>query len=939
MDTGLKLFARAGLCWAVGLTLGLAVPLFAQEEATPADPVPAEPAIESELPLEAFDRAPSGRVLPRMGVPVVDVQVTGNRRIEQAAVRAAIHTEPGSRASAALIADDIRRIYALGFFRDVLVGADEVPGGQVLTYQVVENPIIRRVTIAGNENLESKDITENLTLTLGSTIDYPQLIENQQRIAAMYQQKGYYEAQVSYAAEQLSAEAVSVDYEVSEGRKLRLVKVDFNGNEAFSDSQLMRGWETKPWGWTSPISQFWDKSGRYAEGIFFQDRSKVRERYMNNGYIRVDISEPRVEVTDEGIEVAMDISEGPQFQVGTVGIAGDSTLDRDELLRYVRLDGGDVFSRGTLTDDVERVKYRYADRGFYAAEVKPRTDVDPDKLTVDILFEVDKGELFFVDWIQVAGNTRTRDKVVRRELSLDEGALYSYGAVERSKARVRRLGYFEEVNVEAEETDNGNIGVTVDVVERPTGSFSFGAGFGSVDGLLLTTAIRQDNLFGRGYSVSASVDFGGRRRFGSLRFANRALFGTPAGFSVSGNINDWEFSDFNQSVRGFSFDVSYPLDEGETRVSSGYGFSSRKIDDFELEDSASLLQREELQGNTSTSLASFSLWQDTRDDIRFPRRGHNTSFNLEFAGLGGDSEFVRVGARSTFYYPMKRFLGFDSTFVFNSRIGWTVPFNKVTDFDLPVCGSDINGDACALAVANASFEEITRLDDDIELPLSERFFLGGVGGFQLRGFEQRSVGPRRATLSSVRELRVRTFQGGMEVNCDTFSIAIPSYTGGINNMPTLQAGSDEGAVFAPSRTTRDVNVGFDPVSRDCQWQSERALTVPGGAESFLTTDVNGFNDLDFTDVIGGNKMFLMNLELRFPISEELGLEGSVFFDMGNAFSENESINPADFRLGTGVAATWFSPFGPILLTMGVPLDPLEDEKAGVFEFSLGGQSF
>ena len=894
----------------------------------------AEPAIESQPSLDAFDRAPSGRVLPTMGVPVVDVRVIGNRRIEQAAVRAAIRTEPGSRANSGVIADDIRRIYALGFFRDVLVGADSVPGGQVLTYQVIENPIIRRVTIAGNENLESKDITENLTLTLGSTIDYPQVIENKQRIGAMYQQKGYYEAEVSYVVEQLSAEAVSVDYEVAEGRKLRLVKVEFNGNEAYSDRQLMRGWETKPWGWTSSISHFWDKSGRYAEGIFFQDRSKVRERYMNNGYIRVDISEPRVEVTDDGIEVAMDISEGPQFTVGSVGIAGDSTLDRDELLRYVALDDGDVFSRGTLTDDVERVKYRFADRGFYAAEVKPRTDVDPDKLTVDILFEVDKGELFFVDWIQVAGNTRTRDKVVRRELSLDEGALYSYGAVERSKARVRRLGYFEEVNVEAEETDDGNIGVTVDVVERPTGSFSFGAGFGSVDGFLLTTAIRQDNLFGRGYSVSASVDFGGSRRFGSLRFANRALFGSPAGFSVSGNINDWEFSDFDQSVRGFSFDVSYPLDEGETRVSSGYGFSSRKIDDFELEDSASLLQREELQGNTSTSLLNFSLWQDTRDDIRFPRNGHNTSFNLEFAGLGGDSEFLRLGGRSTFYKPMKRWLGFDSTFVFNSRIGWSLPFNKVTDFDLPTCPGGAAADSpCGLALADVNLEQITALDDDLELPLSERYFLGGVGGFQLRGFEQRSVGPRRATLGSYQELPFRlrnNFSGGLIAQgacTNEFAIA------------STDPGEGRDFVFATAGNVREI--GVDVAGGACSYGQENGLFAPAtlGNESFLETDVDNFGDLDFTDVIGGNKMFLMNLELRFPISEELGLEGSFFFDMGNAFAENESINPADFRLGTGVGATWFSPFGPILLTLGIPLDPLEDEKASVFEFSLGGQSF
>ena len=647
----------------------------------------------------------------------------------------------------------------------------------------------------------------------------------------------------------------------------------------------------------------------------------MREKYLDSGYIRAQISEPIVDVSDDGIEVTLEIDEGPQFHVGTVDVIGDESIELSSLQRSIVLSPGDVFSRSTLTDDVERVRFRYTDRGFYAAEVHPRTNVDPDALTVDLVFEVEKGELFFVDWIEVAGNTRTRDDVVRRELNMDEGGLYSYGALERSKARVRRLGYFEEVNVEAEETPEGNLGLVVDVVERPTGSFSFGAGFGSVDGLLLTASIRQDNLMGRGYSLGASIDVGSSRRFGTLRFSNRALFGSPAAFAVAATLNEWEFSDFDQSMRGFTFDLSYPLDEGETRAGIGYGFSSREVDDFDLDDSASLIQREELQDKTTTSLINLSLRQDTRDDIRFPRAGHTATFGIDFAGLGGISKFVRFDAHTTKYWPMADRLGFDSTFVANTRLGYTVPFNSIGDFDLPSCpGTPDIGSACQLALVDPDLEEITRIDDDLELALSERYFLGGVGRYQLRGFEQRSVGPRRSTLIPVEESLITT-EGGTRVFCST-----------INGL------SDQGSnfVYLTGGSTQEVFVVQQP-DQSCNFVGTGPRNL--GPNDFNETDADDFADLDRTDVIGGNSMFLLNLELRFPLSEELGLEGSVFFDMGNAFAENDNINPADFRFGTGVATTWFSPFGPILLTFGIPLDPLDDEDSSVFEFSLGGQQF
>jgi outer membrane protein insertion porin family len=553
-----------------------------------------------------------------------------------------------------------------------------------------------------------------------------------------------------------------------------------------------------------------------------------------------------------------------------------------------------VFSRSVLSDDVERLRSYYADRGFFEARINPRTDVDPDALTVASTFDVEKGDLFFIDRIEVRGNTRTRDQVVRRELGISEGELYSADSIRRSQARVRRLGFFEEVTMDARPLDTPKrLELGVEVVERPTGSFSFGAGVGSTDGFLVNGSISQENLFGQGRAVSASMDVGSRTRNLFLRVLEPYAFGTAATLSGSVSNIEREFLDFDQEITGFAVNISYPLDEGDTFVGTGYSLTDREVTGFGQLQAASLLQREDFEGSTSTSLISFSLRRDTRDDVRFPKHGAVTAFFVEFAGLGGLNEFLRAEARSTWYFPWERWVPAGSTIMINSRIGWVIPFNDVSDFDLPPCTALVapgstSGCQDFLATFGSQAQALSNIDDDLELTLTERYFMGGLGSLQLRGFKQRSVGPRRSVL-------------------------------------VARQRNDAGEVFATGERA------FHPFG----------ATTGGGCtvadcNRIDDKDDDDFEDLDLADVIGGNKMFLLNLELQFPISEELGLNGIVFLDLGNAFAENEGFNPADLRFGAGFGVQWFSPFGPIMVILGIPLDALDDEDSAVFEFSMGG---
>jgi outer membrane protein insertion porin family len=856
------------LCWA------LAASAFAQ------DPGPVD--------LGATPGGAAQPALPSGGVVVAEVRISGNRRIEADAVKAVIGTKVGEKLSQKLLAEDVRRIYALGFFHDIRVDLDRAAGGgAIVTFAVLENPVIRQVSISGNEEISSDDIKEKLTITVGSTVDYPLLLENKARIEAQYQAKGYYQAQVTYTLEPQGEGSVGVNFDVTEGKKLKLRAVDFRGNEALSDSELTRAMQTKPWALTSWVTQMWDNSGLYAEPLFYQDLDKIQRLYMDKGYIRVQIGEPQVEVTEDGIQVAVDITEGAQYKVGTIDVLGDETMDRDLLLGLIEQKPGDVFSRSKLTGDVDRLRGFYGDRGFYDASVNPITQVDPEKLTVACNFEVKKGELYFVDGIDLHGNTRTADTVVRRELSIAEGDMYSAAAVAISKQRVQRLGYFEEVEIAAKPSDEPHrVAVAVDLVEKPTGSFSFGAGFGSVDGFIISGSVRQDNLLGTGRSLSAGLDLGSINKSFYLRFVEPYVFGTAGSLALTGQSATSEYVDFQEKLTGASVNYSYPLDEGFTYLSSGYAYSGRQISGFDSFQAASLLEREEFQGTTTSSLATLSLRRDTRDDLRFPKTGNVSGIALEFAGLGGFSKFLRAEARTTQFYPLKRWLGFESTFIFNSRLGYVLPWNQIADFNLPGCGQSV----CTTGVPQVDY--LQNIDSDLKLPLTERYFLGGIGAFQVRGFKQRSLGPRRTILNPIH-----------------------------NSNGTI--------TFTPFG--RETQTGQTTPQGQCK---------PGNiCNDINDKDISDFENIKATDVIGGNSMMLMNFEVDFPISEEMGLSGIVFLDMGNAFAEDQFINPVDFRFGTGAGVQWFSPFGPIMVIIGFPLDPLSDEDSSVFEFSLGGQQY
>ena len=879
-----------------------------------------------------FNLVESARLVPggelTGGARVLEVRVRGNRRIEEAAIRARITTAPSSALNAARLARDVREIYALGFFKNVRVLEDAAEGGIAITFAVEENPIVRQVSVTGNDDVESDKIKDNLTLTTGSTLDFPLLTENVQRIVQLYRAEGFYLAQVKFEIEQLPADAVAVNFLVTEGEKSKLRRIRFVGNKAFSDDELMEKFKTSEWGWLSILMTYFDKSGRYSEPVFAQDLKGVSEKYLDNGYIQAEVGDPQVEATEKGLIVRVHIKEGEQYKVGAIDMQGDETLDKEALRQGLTLKQGDVFSRSALDSDRERLEHHYSDRGFFNAKVDPQTRVHSAEKTVDVSYGVAKGSLAFLRQIDVTGNKTTIDPVVRRELMIVEGELYSAAAVDVSKARLERLGFFEEVEIAPINTDYADqMDLGVKVVEKPTGSLSFGAGYSSRDGFIISASVSQANLFGRGYNGSIVADVGGRTNRFFLTLGDPYFLDSNWGLSGQLFRTALDYPGFDLDQYGGEFVTSHFLNEtGTARGFVRYSFANRSIDrqgvfGNQIQDAAAMIQREVESKSQVTSLMGLSVRYDTRNDRITPSAGRVADLGLDYAGLGGFSQFARLEGSAAVYKRNPRWLpgwlpsAERGVWVVGGRFGMAYPLNGLGDFDLPAV--DPRGDGVGPDDLSPEVRSLQFIDQNLELPLSERYFVGGIGQYQLRGFKARDVGPRRAELVKV----LRQYTPGLP---DDTGQTTEKFEENLYRPQGVRVDTDTGVVACTDLPTPDSGFG----------------NGNGRCNSIYDRKISDFDDLKETDVIGGNKFFTTTMEYRFPISEDLGLIGIAFLDGGNAFGEDEDMwDTGLWRFGAGTGVLWFSPFGPLQLFLGFPLDKTAVDKSMVFEFSVGGQGF
>lgn len=662
------------------------------------------------------------------GYPVVtEIRVEGNLRVESEAIRREISLVEGSEVTPRALGADVRAVYSLGFFEDVLVDATESGAGYILTFIVVEKPSIGEVEYVGADKLGEDDFEEVVDLRIGSILDEGMVRRTTGALEDLYREKGYFLVEVDYELEEIGNGQVAVRFVIEEFAKIRVAAVTLLGNEALEDREIVRYMQTRPGNFLS----FLNNTGKFDLANLESDLQTIRVLYYDNGYLDVALDDPVVEISRdrESIFVTIPISEGDQYDVSSVSVSGDLLETQAESMELVEVEAGETFRSSRIREDIERLQRHYQDMGYAYANVNLLSDLDPEADTIGITYDLDRGELAYIGRIRFVGNGSTRDRVMRREMAIEEGELYSVTGIERSRVYLRQLGFFEEVTVRERPSTLGPnlIDLEVEVSERHTRSLQIGAGFSSVENFMATAQVSENNLLGRGQSLSLNAMFSAIRQIFILSFVEPHLWGSPVSLQLDLFNRAQAFNDFDRLSRGVSANFGYRpfLDHAFWR--SLTFFSGYKVEDVRLRNVSSTRSSFLFQsGLTSSITAGIAL--DRRNDRLNPSQGYYLAVNNELADAawGSDFEFDRVrGIGRAYAHP--RFLDCAD----RGETG-------------PTGGRALQG-ACRWFrsfVLRANFEMgyVGATSPDEVVPASERFYPGGPNS--VRGFEQFSLGPR-----------------------------------------------------------------------------------------------------------------------------------------------------------------------------------------------------
>ena len=684
----------------LAVTLWALLPCQVLAQAETGAPAPAsETAAPAAAPAAAAEDAPVDAASPEdQGERVVEVRVEGNRRVEAEAVRRALRTKQGSVFDPARTADDLRAVWALGYFTDVQLLVQQLPNGLAYVVRVEERPTVNSVKLSGNEELSQDDLKESIDVKSATILDMDLVRSSAKKIQEKYVEKGYFLAEVTHRLAPVEGGgAVDVVFVIEENSKVMVKEITFLGAEKVTPAELKEVMITREGGYLS----FLTGEGTYREEAFQRDLAVIQAAYYDRGYINVRVDKPTISLTADKryIYINIKVTEGEAYDIGNIDFGGDLVVPKEKMAALMTSTRGERFNRTKLSTDIQAITDVYYDQGYAYANVNPITSVNAAGKTVDLTFDVQKGPQVTIERIDVIGNTKTRDKVIRREMRVYEGELYSGTGVRRSKERVTALGFFETVDVTQKPgSGDDKIVLQVEVKEKATGTFQVGLGFSNVENFIFTAQVSQNNFLGWGQSVSASAQISGLRSLVQLSFYDPYFLDTQYLLSADFFRVDADYDGFVRRSTGGSVSLGYQfIDDLLGQV--GY---TREYVDVEAGQSLGsvLLANQFLSGITSAARLSLSF--DRRDNRLFPSRGFIHYGSVEFAPklLGGTFLFTRYSAYSRLYFPLPLGIVFKT----NATVGY-----------------------------------IQQLDANKPLPISELYYLGGIN--TVRGYFLRSISP------------------------------------------------------------------------------------------------------------------------------------------------------------------------------------------------------
>jgi outer membrane protein insertion porin family len=921
----------------------------------PAEPLPEPPPPEMEA---ARERAKEPGVLrgakPRKG-RIYEIRIEGARKVEPDAVLINVQTRVDRAPDQRVIQSDVRRIYRMGLFSDVVVASAPGPKGSVkLVFRLVEKPALVNIEYEGNDDVSKDDIGEVVDLKAFEVLDVRRIKANVAKIEKLYVDKGFFLAEVGYelkksdgkkkeeddygglfdvlkppdpeatigidpSTDPASGEFVDVVFKIEENAKVRVETINFVGNENISTDELKNAMGTRE---NHPLGML-TQWGTYKEEMSELDLLAIEAVYQDRGYINVRVGKPRVGISGDKsrLTITIPINEGKQYRLRSFDIGGELLIEDDaeyarilqedpervvfsksRLLGRTRVEEGELFARSKVAQDVLAIADRYRDKGYAYVNISPETRVHDEDDTVDLILRIEAGPRVTIERIEITGNSKTQDRVVRRELRIYEGEYYSASQLRLSEQRVTALGFFEKVDVTTRQgSAPDRMVIVLDTKEKPTGQFQLGAGFSNAEQFIFQGQVAQNNFGGRGHTVSASIQWSRFRNIIDVKWIDPYFLyvgQNPLTFAFTAFNTQRNFIDFLRNSTGGELTFGYPVGRPLSfltrwMVSETPGEWRPYVPDFEnlqifLTANGERVEIQEqsfdvtllgLSANKpryTTGLRGSVIF-DQRNNRIFPSRGWylSTSAELAHPWLGSA---VLPAAEEGLKAALEDNLGLKNNVGFlkasglpNDFIRWSTTMRAYYSFDrwLPVNGVVLKGNV-----------ELGVLFTDDPTLVFEHYYLGGFN--TIRGYPLRSIGP-------------------------------VARVGGLDPSDPLQ---------------------------------------------------------EFR--IGGDKQLIGNLELEFPLFEQVGIRGVLFLDAGNAYGPDENFfyafnedneflknldcgpNPCfdprrdlDWSLGlytsVGFGVRWFSPIGPLRFEWGVPLNRREPgtfgNRAGdqpiQFEFNIG----
>lgn len=590
------------------------------------------------------------------------IQIAGNLRIGEDVILPNIKTKEGDIFDLKKLNEDLKNIYKMGYFENVELKLDEGTKGLIVTFEVKENPSVKEIVFKENKKIKTEDLLKIVEIKEGQIVTPRELDKALENIKMYYEQLGYLGTQVSVETEKVSPAQIKLVFNIKEGEKKYIKQIEFIGNKAFSDKDLKSYLSISEKTVFSPVKKVTQyirafirpeplaEPGVYNIAFLYRDLGKIETAYKNKGYIDIKIGDPVVEEEPDGVIIKIPIEEGPQYKVGKIKINQD-LFPEEKIYKKIQTSPGKVFSLKTLKEDESILTHLFSNYGYAYTKVDTKIDKDPKNKLVNINFDIDKGPVVYVGRIEIEGNTKTRDKVIRREFKLAEGWPYSASRVEESERRLRRLGYFEEIKIEKEKgAKEEELNLKVKVKEMLTGSFAIGGGYSSYDKFVIMGDITERNFLGKGQRVTLSARLGARTTRYALNFFDPYF--RDSRYSMGWSLYNYEiqYTDFTKDSKGGSIRFGYSF-TSELSAYVGYRYDDTKLKDLSENVAQIILESKDIN---ITSAFQLGFIYDSRNRYFLPTKGWYHKIETEYAGeyLGGESEFFKLEGEHRVYFPI-----------------------------------------------------------------------------------------------------------------------------------------------------------------------------------------------------------------------------------------------------------------------------------------------